>query len=88
MTWLTEALNEPEITSPSLSRWIDQFDAGDQPIDLRLLECMQLPIWARLIRECRLLHERLCIELAEDGIVLQGCSDIDFTRAFRARAAN
>ncbi len=85
---LAESWNEAEITRPSIGRWIEQFDAGDQPIALRLLECMQMHGWARLIRECRLLHERLCIELAEDGIVLQGCSDIDFTRAFCARAAN
>ncbi|MFM7652402.1 MAG: hypothetical protein ACKO5M_05680, partial [Vulcanococcus sp.] len=64
---LSEAWNEAEIARPSLGRWLAQFDAPDQPIALRLLECMQMHGWARLIRECRLLHQRLCIDLAEDG---------------------
>lgn len=37
---LAEAWNEAEIALPSLSRWLEQFDAADQPIALRLLECM------------------------------------------------
>ena len=36
------AWNEAEITRPSLGRWIEQFAAADQPIALRLLECMQM----------------------------------------------
>ena len=61
------AWNETEIARPTLGRWIGQFDAPDQPIALRLLQCMQMHGWARLIRECRLLHERFCGDLAEDG---------------------
>ncbi len=85
---LAETWNEAEITRPSLGRWIEQFDAGDQPIALRLLECMQMHGWARLIRECRLLHERLCIDLAEDGFDVERCSDIDFTRAFVCKSGD
>ena len=48
---LADAWNEAEIARPSLSRWIEQFSAEDQPIALRLLECMQMHGWARLIRE-------------------------------------
>ena len=85
---LAEIWNEAEITRPSLGRWIEQFDAGDQPIALRLLECMQMHGWARLIRECRLLHERLCVDLAEDGFDVERCSDIDFTRAFVCKSGD
>ncbi len=85
---LAEAWNEAEITRPSLDRWIEQFDAGDQPIALRLLECMQMHGWARLIRECRLLHERLCVDLAEDGFDVDRCSNIDFTRAFVCKSGD
>ena len=85
---LAETWNEAEITRPSLGRWIEQFDAGDQPIALRLLECMQMHGWARLIRECRLLHERLCVDLAEDGFDVERCSDIDFTRAFVCKSGD
>lgn len=58
------------------------------PIALRLLECMQMHGWARLIRECRLLHQRLCIDLAEDGFDVERCSDIDFTRAFVCKSGD
>jgi hypothetical protein len=63
-------------------------DAGDQPIALRLLESMQMHGWARMIRECRLLHERLCVDLAEDGFDVERCSDIDFTRAFVCKSGD
>ena len=85
---LADAWNEAEIARPSLSRWIEQFSAEDQPIALRLLECMQMHGWARLIRECRLLHQRLCIDLAEDGFDVERCSDIDFTRAFVCKSGD
>jgi len=85
---LAETWNEAEITRPSLGRWIKQFHTGDQPKALRLLECMQMHSWARLIRECRLLHERLCVELAEDGFDVERCSDIDFTRAFVCKSGD
>ena len=85
---LAEAWNEAEIARPSLGRWIEQFAEADQAIALRLLECMQVHGWARLIRECRLLHERLCIDLAEDGFDVERCSDIDFTRAFVCKSGD
>ena len=85
---LAEAWNEAEIARPSLGRWIEQFAADDQRIALRLLECMQMHGWARLIRECRLLHERLCLDLAEDGFDVERCSDIDFTRAFVCKSGD
>jgi hypothetical protein len=85
---LSEAWNEAEIARPSLGRWIGQFDAAEQPIALRLLECMQMHGWVRLIRECRLLHERLCVDLAEDGFDVERCSDIDFTRAFVCKSGD
>ena len=85
---LAEAWNEAEIARPSLGCWIEQFPVSDQPIALRLLECMQMHGWARLIRECRLLHERLCVDLAEDGFDVERCSDIDFTRAFVCKSGD
>lgn len=85
---LAEAWNEAEISRPSLGRWMAQFPEEDQAIALRLLECMQVHGWARLIRECRLLHERLCADLAEDGFDVEGCSDIDFTRAFTCKSGD
>ena len=85
---LAEAWNEAEISRPSLGRWLAQFDAADQAIALQLLECMQVHGWARLIRECRLLHQRLCVDLAEDGFEVERCSDIDFTRAFVCKSGD
>ena len=85
---LAEAWNEAEISRPSLGRWMAQFPEADQAIALRLLECMQVHGWARLIRECRLLHERLCADLAEDGFDVERCSDIDFTRAFTCKSGD
>lgn len=85
---LAEAWNEAEISRPSLGRWLDQFEADDQAIALKLLECMQVHGWARLIRECRLLHQRLCVDLAEDGFEVERCSDIDFTRAFVCKSGD
>jgi len=49
---------------------------------------MQVHGWARLIRECRLLHQRLCTDLAEDGFEVERCSDIDFTRAFVCKSGD
>ena len=85
---LAAAWNEAEISRPSLGRWLAQFEAGEQPIALRLLECMQVHGWARLIRECRRLHERLCRDLAEDGFDVERCSDIDFSRAFVCKSGD
>ena len=85
---LAEAWNEAEISRPSLRRWLEQFEAADQAIALKLLECMQVHGWARLIRECRLLHQRLCVDLAEDGFEVERCSDIDFTRAFVCKSGD
>ncbi|MFM7652610.1 MAG: hypothetical protein ACKO5M_06790, partial [Vulcanococcus sp.] len=85
---LAEAWNEAEIARPSLGRWLEQFAPEDQPIALRLLECMQMHGWARLIRECRLLHQRLCVDLAEDGFDVERCSDIDFSRAFVCKSGD
>lgn len=85
---LADAWNEAEIARPSLSRWIEQFPANEQAIALRLLECMQVHGWARLIRECRLLHQRICLDLAEDGFDVERCSDIDFSRAFVCKSGD
>jgi len=85
---LAEAWNEAEIARPSLGRWIDQFEAGDQAIALRLLDCMQVHGWARLIRECRLLHQRICTDLEQDGFDTERCSDIDFSRAFVCKSGD
>jgi hypothetical protein len=85
---LAEAWNEAEISRPSLGRWIEQFEASDRTIALRLLQCMQVHGWARLIRECRLLHQRLCADLAEDGFDVERCSDIDFSRAFVCKSGD
>lgn len=85
---LAEAWNEAEISRPSLGRWLAQFDRDDQTIALKLLECMQVHGWARLIRECRLLHQRLCSDLAEDGFDVESCSDIDFSRAFVCKSGD
>jgi len=85
---LAEAWNEAEIARPSLGRWLAQFAAADQAIALKLLECMQVHGWARLIRECRLLHQRLCSDLAADGFEVERCSDIDFTRAFVCKSGD
>ena len=85
---LAEAWNEAEIARPSLARWMAQFPEAEQAIALRLLECMQVHGWARLIRECRLLHARLCADLANDGFDGERCSDIDFTRAFTCKSGD
>jgi hypothetical protein len=85
---LAEAWNEAEIARPSLGRWLEQFAPEDQPIAMRLLECMQMHGWARLMRECRLLHQRLCVDLAEDGFDVERCSDIDFSRAFVCKSGD
>ena len=42
--------NEAEIPRPSLDRWLAQFEADDQGIALRLLECIEMHSWARLLR--------------------------------------
>jgi hypothetical protein len=85
---LAEAWNEAEISRPSLGRWIAQFEPSDQKDAHRLLDSMQEHGWARLIRECRLLHQRLCTDLAEDGFDVERCSDIDFTRAFVCKSGD
>jgi len=44
--------------------------------------------WARLLRECRRLHQRLCRDLAGDGFDVTGFRDIDFTRAFVCKSGD
>jgi len=85
---LASQWNEAEIPRPSLDRWLAQFEADDQGIALRLLECIEMHSWARLLRECRLLHQRLCRDLAGDGFDVTGFRDIDFTRAFVCKSGD
>ena len=85
---LSNTWNEPEINLTSIQRWLTQFPADDQPIAIRLLECMELHSWARMVRECRLLHQRLCMDLRDDGFDVDGFSDIDFTRAFVCKSGD
>lgn len=80
--------NEAEIPRLSLDRWLAQFEADDHSIALRLLECIEMHSWARLLRECRLLHQRLCRDLAGDGFDVAGFRDIDFTRAFVCKSGD
>lgn len=85
---LVAAWKEAEISRSSLLRWMEQFGAEDQAIALRLLECMQMHGWARLIRECRRLHHHLCRDLAEEGFDVEHWSDIDFSRAFVCKSGD
>jgi len=85
---LADAWNEAEISESAIHRWMDQFPAVDQPTAMRLLECMELHSWARMIRECRLLHQRLCMDLKGDGFDVDGFSDIDFARAFTCKSGD
>lgn len=85
---LGEAWNEEEITLAAIHRWVGQFPAEDQATAIRLLECMELHSWARMIRECRLLHQRLCLDLQEDGFDVEYFSNIDFTRAFVGKSGD
>lgn len=80
--------NEAEIPRPSLDRWLAQFEADDHSIALRLLECIEMHSWARLLRECRLLHQRLCRDLAGDGFDVASFRDIDITRAFVCKSGD
>lgn len=41
-----------------------------------------------MIRECRLLHQRLCMDLNDDGFDVDWFSDIDFTRAFTCKSGD
>ncbi len=85
---LSNAWNEPEINLTAIKRWLEQFPVNDQPIAIRLLECMELHSWARMLRECRLLHQRLCMDLRDDGFDVEKFSDIDFTRAFVCKSGD
>ena len=80
--------NEAEIPRLSLDRWLDQFDGEDHNIALRLLECIKMHSWASLLRECRVLHQRLCRDLARDGFDVTSFRDIDFTRAFVCKSGD
>ena len=85
---LADAWNEAEISDSAIRLWLEQFPAGEQPTAIRLLECMELHSWARMIRECRLLHQRLCMDLKDDGFDVEKFSDIDFTRAFTCKSGD
>lgn len=85
---LADAWNEAEISDSAIRLWLEQFPAGEQPTAIRLLECMELHSWARMIRECRLLHQRLCMDLRDDGFDVERYSDIDFTRAFTCKSGD
>ena len=85
---LADSWNEAEISESAIHRWMEQFPSDDQPTAIQLLECMELHSWARMIRECRLLHQRLCMDLKDDGFDVDGFSDIDFTRAFTCKSGD
>ena len=85
---LSQRWNEPEIASASLLHWLEQFEPDHHPIALRLLDCMEMHGWARLIRECRLLHERLCTDLQAEGFDVEHYTDIDFSRAFVCKSGD
>ena len=85
---LADAWNEAEISDSAIRLWLEQFPPSEQPTAIRLLECMELHSWARMIRECRLLHQRLCMDLRDDGFDVDRYSDIDFTRAFTCKSGD
>ena len=85
---LSQRWNEPEIANASLLHWLEQFEPGDHPSALQLLDCMEMHGWARLIRECRLLHERLCTDLKAEGFDVEHFTDIDFSRAFVCKSGD
>jgi hypothetical protein len=80
--------NEAEINRTSLDRWIQRIPEHEHSIAVRLLECIQVHGWSRLLRECRLLHQRVCEDLREDGYDTETYSDIDFTRAFTCKSGD
>ena len=88
LDYLADAWNEAEISRLSLGRWIEQFQPEEQSIALKLLDCIEVHGWARLIRECRLLHSRICLDLKDDGFDVERFSDIDFSRAFVCKSGD
>ena len=80
--------NEAEINRSSLDRWIQLIPEQEHGIAVRLLECIQMHGWPRLIRECRLLHQRVCEDLREDGYDTDTYRNIDFTRAFTCKSGD
>lgn len=88
MQHLLARWNEPDVAAESLERWLLQFEPAERGIALRLAECVELHAWPRLVQECRLLHQRVCHELASAGFDLERFSDVDFSRVFTAKSGD
>jgi len=80
--------NEAEISKSSLNRWIQLIPQEEHDIAMRLLECIEMHGWSRLLRECRVLHKRLQEDLGAEGYDIETYSNIDFTRAFTCKSGD
>lgn len=85
---LAQQWNEEDIPPASIDHWLAQFDREEQSIAMRLLECMEMHSWARLQRECRVLHQRLCRDLQDEGFDTNDWHDIDITRSFTCKSGD
>jgi hypothetical protein len=85
---LFERFNEPAIPADSIRKWLMQFEIEDWQAALKLLESIEYHSHPRLVRETRLLHEKLKEKLGNDGFDAAGLRDVDFSREFTCKSGD
>ena len=85
---LFEKFNEPVIPMASIEKWLGRFEESDRPAAIKLLEQIEFHSQPRLIRETRMLHERVRKRLAAGGFDAEGLSDVDFSREFTCKSGD
>ena len=85
---LFQQCNEPVIPIESIHRWLAPFDEEDRSTALLLLESIEFHSYPRLIRETRLLHEKLKEKLSASGFDAKKLNDVDFSREFACKSGD
>lgn len=85
---LCRRFNEPEVPAALIRKWLERFDKEDRAAALTLLEAVEFHSHPRLLREAKLLHDKLKQRLAAGGFDAAGFRDVDFSREFTCKSGD
>jgi hypothetical protein len=85
---LFRSFNEPVIPKGSIQRWLRRFDDEDKLAAITLLRHVEYHSQPRVMRETRLLHQKVLKRLATSGFDWRTLQDIDFSREFTCKSGD
>ena len=85
---LFRSFNEPVIPKGSIERWLRRFDDEDKLAAITLLKHVEYHSQPRVMRETRLLHQKVLQRLAISGFDWRTLYDVDFSREFTCKSGD